>query len=176
MLLKLSLVVFLLGQLISCSLYDDTSTLKLVQVISRHGDRTPIFFYQTDPYRDMKYWPDGVDELTPQGKDRMYHFGLTLRHRYGNFLTYNPKEIYARSSSTNRDLETVYAVLAGLYPPKGRLIWSNKTGIDQLAHNWQPIAVQTVEEARDELLKDPACVAAEKAKAEMYNSSRVRKE
>lgn len=39
--------------------------LKLVFLIHRHGDRSPIAFYPRDPYSDPnKYWPDGLGQLT----------------------------------------------------------------------------------------------------------------
>lgn len=32
--------------------------------IFRHGDRTPVEPYPTDPYRDPKFWPTGFGQLT----------------------------------------------------------------------------------------------------------------
>ncbi|KAJ8941635.1 hypothetical protein NQ318_010661 [Aromia moschata] len=32
-------------------------------IIFRHGERTPIMFYPTDPYQNSSYW-DGLGQLT----------------------------------------------------------------------------------------------------------------
>lgn len=40
-------------------------TLRMVFIIHRHGDRTPIQLYPKDPYQDqIKFWPDGWAQLT----------------------------------------------------------------------------------------------------------------
>lgn len=61
---------------------------QLLQVIAvyRHGDRTPIMLYETDPYKNYS-WPDGLGgELTNQGKERMWHLAKFYRNRYEHFL------------------------------------------------------------------------------------------
>ncbi|CAG7825207.1 unnamed protein product [Allacma fusca] len=41
------------------------TTLRLAQVVYRHGDRAPMYIYPTDPYTDVqKYWPNGLGQLT----------------------------------------------------------------------------------------------------------------
>ena len=42
--------------------------LEFVFVLYRHGDRTPIDMYPTDPYKDPSNWPVGFGQLTPRGK------------------------------------------------------------------------------------------------------------
>ncbi|CAG2101297.1 unnamed protein product [Medioppia subpectinata] len=144
----------------------DTSTLILVQIVQRHGDRTPLQFYHGDPYANDS-WPDGLGELTPQGKHRMYETGRQLRHRYGQWLGVSPKTIYQRSAATNRCLESAYAVSAGMYRPEGRWVWDRPL---ELAHLWQPMAVQTVPSDIDPLLEVPTCPAADNIYNQQVNS------
>jgi len=42
----------------------DLSTLKLVQVIFRHGERVPEKPYPTDPYNSNSFWKEGWGQLT----------------------------------------------------------------------------------------------------------------
>ncbi|CAG2169032.1 unnamed protein product [Oppiella nova] len=130
-----------------------------------------IAFYKNDPYKQEK-WVDGLGELTPRGKHRMYTFGQLLRQRYGDtFLGDSPKNMQIRSSSSDRCLESASALATGLYPPKNRWIWSEKDAIAQL---WQPIAIQTVLKAEDGLLvPNSDCPAADAAYQEIMHSKPV---
>lgn len=38
--------------------------IKLFLKIFRHGDRTPVDPYPTDPYLNLTYWPEGYGQLT----------------------------------------------------------------------------------------------------------------
>lgn len=47
----------------------ELNTLKLVQIIHTHGDRTPSKFVQNDPYSIVPhFWPEGIGQLTYLGK------------------------------------------------------------------------------------------------------------
>lgn len=124
-----------------------TKTLKLVQVVFRHGDRTPVNTYPTDPYKDPSNWPIGWGQLTNNGKERHYHLGHYLRQRYDAFLseTYSDKEVYVRSTDVDRTLMSAASNLAGLFPPKGDQRWDQSL-------EWQPIPIHTVPQAEDLLL------------------------
>jgi len=37
---------------------------KILLQIFRHGDRTPVDPYPTDPYRNLTFWPEGYGQLT----------------------------------------------------------------------------------------------------------------
>ncbi|XP_054161855.1 venom acid phosphatase Acph-1-like [Oppia nitens] len=126
----------------------DISTLKLLQIVHRHGDRAPTesYFPPNDPYKSIKYWPMGFNELTALGRYRMYSFGQFIRQEYHNYFgeQYSPREVYARSSLTDRCLESVSCLLAGAYPPKHfNWKWNDSTGSQQLSSVWQPITVET---------------------------------
>lgn len=116
-------------------------------VIYRHGDRTPVDTYPTDPYKDRSNWPVGFGRLTPRGKRMQYNLGKYLRSRYGALLgvDYDEKVIYVRSTDVDRTLMSAESNLAGLYPPKGDQIWNKDIP-------WQPIPVHTVDLEADNLL------------------------
>ncbi|CAG2110493.1 unnamed protein product, partial [Medioppia subpectinata] len=148
----------------------NTSTLVLLQIVQRYGDITPSLFYPGDPYANDT-WPDGLANLTPKGKRRMYETGRQLRHRYGQWLGVSPKTIYQRSASVNRCLESAYAVSAGMYQPEGRWVWDRPL---ELAHLWQPMAIQTVPTAIDPLLDVSAdCPVADTLDEDQNNSPQV---
>ena len=56
-----------------------------LQFVFRHGDRTPKSLYKKDPYRNYE-WPEGLAQLTTQGKQRMYEYGKVIRKRYANYI------------------------------------------------------------------------------------------
>ena len=98
----------------------DTSTLKLLQILHRHGDRTPTKFVDGDPFgQDMeKYWPIGKGQLTLKGKHRLYSLGQFFRKSYSDFFNKtSPKQVYVRSSIEHRCIESAGAFLAGAFPP-----------------------------------------------------------
>lgn len=69
-----------------------------------------------DPYGNAsQYWPQGLGQLTPKGRARMFAIGQYLRARYGDYLgdKYAPMEVFARSSGKDRCLASAQLVLAG---------------------------------------------------------------
>ncbi|CAG2110632.1 unnamed protein product [Medioppia subpectinata] len=162
----LQIYVLIISALISTAF---SSELKLLFVIHRHGDRTPIQCYPMDPYSNASYWPDGWGELTPVGKKRMFGVGSYLRKRYQHFLSDNPREVRIRSSGADRCLETVALVMAGLYRPEGRWQWS-----DNLGHEWQPFPIQTEPREMDGMLNSGSkCLVAEQELTRIHNSPEV---
>ncbi|XP_054156874.1 prostatic acid phosphatase-like, partial [Oppia nitens] len=144
--------------------------LKHVFVIHRHGERTPDYTYPNDPYGSVdKYWPDGWQQLTKKGKQRMYSLGKYIRKRYKNFLGDSPREVYARSSSKDRCLESVGLVLSALYPPVGRWKWDG-----QLGQHWQPIPIITVRFCEDGMLNPRSyCPTADRDRKQISKSKPV---
>jgi len=59
-------------------------TLLSVNLLFRHGDRTPIRPYPNDPHKDPSNWPVGFGQLTTRGKQMHYKLGKFLRSRYGS--------------------------------------------------------------------------------------------
>uniref|UniRef100_A0A7E4VDB4 DUF4470 domain-containing protein n=1 Tax=Panagrellus redivivus TaxID=6233 RepID=A0A7E4VDB4_PANRE len=114
-----------------------TDNLVYVTAIWRHGDRAPGDLpYPKDVY-DESYWPHGWEELSNLGMLQMHDLGAYFKQEYqGTFVntTYNYKEIYVRSSDSDRALVSAQAFMNGFYPPVGTDVW--QTGLD-----WQPIAI-----------------------------------
>ena len=132
----------------------DISTLKLLQIVHRHGDRTPIMFTPNDPFKNESYWTEGIGELTTKGKYRMYKLGQFIRQEYQSYLgdKYSPREVYARSSITDRCIESTSCLLSGAYPPIPKAWrWSQGSNAT-LGDVWQPIPIQTFMPKIDDLV------------------------
>nr|XP_018912827.1 PREDICTED: prostatic acid phosphatase-like [Bemisia tabaci] len=132
----------------SCkSTRDDPNEVVFVNVIFRHGDRSPIETYKNDPYSNASYWPMGWGQLTNKGKMQHYEFGRWMRDRYSKLLPeqYHRSDIYVQSTDVDRTLMSVESHLAGLYPPVSSQIWNQNL-------SWQPIPIHTVPESMDYIL------------------------
>lgn len=120
------------------------SSLVRLAVVFRHGDRAPLMTYPTDPYpfTDANYWPDGQGQLTIKGKQRMLKLGQMIGKKYGDFLAGNPRGAYVRSAGADRCLASAELVMAGVYPPAGRMLFHPRL-------NWQPIPIHAENQATD---------------------------
>lgn len=118
--------------------------LIFVNVIHRHGDRTPQYMYPTDPYPES-FWTEGLGMLTNLGKNQLFDLGKFMRHRYLGFLpiNYHDSDLHVESSEMSRILMSAYCSLAGLYEPHGEDIWS------PFVLNWQPIPVYSLPKSLD---------------------------
>jgi len=125
--------------------------VRMVHAVFRHGDRTPIDPFPTDPYRDAALWPVGFGQLTSLGKRQQLEAGRWLRERYAGFLgpQYTEEQIYIRSTDVDRTLMSAQALLAGLFPPEGYQRFSPDLP-------WQPVPVHTLPQAEDYLLSSHA--------------------
>ncbi|XP_046820171.1 prostatic acid phosphatase-like isoform X1 [Vespa crabro] len=121
-------------------------TVIFANVLYRHGDRTPIEPYPTDPYKNESLWPVPYGQLTNLGKSQHFYMGQWLRNRYSHLLSdlYSPYDIYIHSTDVDRTLMSAETNLAGLYPPKGNQIWN--------AIHWIPIPIHTIPESEDNVL------------------------
>lgn len=149
----LVLILFLLGQLDGFPtrpFYENETTLLLVHVIYRHGDRTPdqVSLYPTNPYyNEIHYSPYGYGQLLNKGKRRERDIGKALRKRYNKFLgsVWNIDALDVRSTDYNRTKMSAQLMLAGLWPPTSMNIW------DPLL-DWQPIPYNYEKSADDKEL------------------------
>ena len=78
---NLSKMINILLFLLFSTTYADLS-VKYAAIIFRHGDRTPVETYPTDPYRNESLWPVRFGELTNTGKEQHYQLGKWFRQRY----------------------------------------------------------------------------------------------
>ncbi|XP_014217364.1 testicular acid phosphatase homolog [Copidosoma floridanum] len=96
---------------------DNDLTLDLIQVIFRHGLRTPLeeearFINITDP----SIYGYDFGQLTKRGRKQEYTLGKFLRKNYHWFLsTYDQKELVAISTNVSRTKESLVLVLSGLF-------------------------------------------------------------
>jgi hypothetical protein len=160
----------------------DISTLKLLQIVHRHGERTPLktSFALNDPFRnETEYWKEGLGQLTIKGKYRMYKLGQFLRQNYDQYLgpTHSPREVYVRSSIEHRCIESVSCLLAGAYPPVTK-DWQWNKGTDaELGLKWQPFPIETFMPKTDDpmLVPDKKCPNVDKEVKEIMNSHEVKR-
>ncbi|XP_017758689.1 PREDICTED: venom acid phosphatase Acph-1-like [Eufriesea mexicana] len=131
--------------------------LKLVNVVFRHGDRTPDNNdnekYPNDPYLNNDFYPMGRGQLTNQGKMREYVLGRFLRQKYDAFLgdIYMSEYVSAISSDYDRTKMSLQLVLAGLYPPNNLQTWNKHL-------NWQPIPAQYLRRYEDNVFLPEDCL------------------
>ena len=73
-----------------------------------------------------------------------YDVGRYLRRRYGHFLGDDVHEVYARSTSRERCLESVELLVNGAYKPPSDSVWAwNRSEL------WIPVPVHTVHASYD---------------------------
>ncbi|CAG9819536.1 unnamed protein product, partial [Phaedon cochleariae] len=134
---------------------DERGTLKLINVLFRHGNRTAdsqAELYPRDPYLNNTYFPYGLGQLTRIGKRREYDIGVALRKRYNNFLGqyYYPEIVEAISTDYNRTKMSLQLVLAGLFPPRRDDMFDDN-------FFWQPIPFNYFPRPQDRVLLGVLC-------------------
>lgn len=155
-------------------------TLRIVNVLYRHGDRSPVTIYPKDPHQ-KDAWPQGMGWLSTTGMQQQYALGQYLRSEFGGLISadYKRTEILVQSSNEDRCLMSAYCNLAGLFPPSGDQVWNENL-------IWQPIPVHTRPQEEDkelnmgapcprydalyeQELQSPAVKAEEKENADFYD-------
>lgn len=86
----LFLIVLSLSLVVQAQNNDDN--LLLLQVLHRHGDRTPVVLYKNDHYTKADF-KEGLGQMTAVGKQRLFEFGAKLKTRYPNY--------FGKTKSTN---------------------------------------------------------------------------
>ncbi|CAF3282392.1 unnamed protein product [Rotaria sp. Silwood2] len=135
-------------------------------VIFRHGERTPVATFPTDPMRE-KDWPVGYGQLTTTGMEQQHRLGKYLRDRYGSILntTYIANEIYVRSTDYDRALMSAESNLVGLYPLDN--ISDDKIPI-------QPVPIHTVPQDQEFLLSMNTCPRYDQIQTQMSQTDQFK--
>ncbi|KAL1285283.1 putative acid phosphatase [Trichinella pseudospiralis] len=142
-----------------------TPTLELVQVIWRHGHRTPMRRVTLLKANDTNKWIPDLGELTKKGMKQQFLLGTILANRYMNqipLIETNTawQQIYIRSSNCNRTIVSALSNLAGF-------MHNSTSGLPNFhdwPQKWSPIPVHTEEEWKLRILRE--CPAAVKVKKE----------
>ncbi|KAH9588286.1 mitochondrial acyl carrier protein, variant 2 [Schistosoma haematobium] len=92
-----------------------TNDLLMVFILCRHGDRSPVHTFPTDPYR--KLWKMGYGQLTTYGAEQHQELGRIIRKMYSGFVpeVYHKDETLFRSSGTERTLMSANNFIRGFY-------------------------------------------------------------
>ncbi|RUS79984.1 hypothetical protein EGW08_012249, partial [Elysia chlorotica] len=161
-----------LSVVISGSLASPPSSLRLVAMVYRHGDRSPVGIYPKDINGEDK-WPMGLGWLTNIGKRQQFELGQYVKQRYDGFINttyYDHNEIAIESSGIERCLMSAYSHLAGLFPPQGDQVWNEDL-------KWQPIPVQTRPVKEDnKLAMQKKCPRYDELYQEVINSEAFKEE
>lgn len=122
-------------------------TLRLVTVITRHGERAPVDTYPNDPYIKDNMEPYGWGQLTNEGRRNQYNQGLFLRKRYDSFLgsMYSPDIFYLQTTAVDRTKMSGMLEAAALWKPNEKQ--SFKTDLP-----WQPVILFYQERSEDTLM------------------------
>lgn len=122
-------------------------TLRLVTVVTRHGERAPVDSYPNDPYIKDNMEPYGWGQLTNEGRRNQYNQGLFLRKRYDSFLgsMYSPDIFYLQSTAVDRTKMSGMLEAAALWKPNEKQ--SFKTDLP-----WQPVTLFYQERSEDTLM------------------------
>ena len=104
-------IIFLILILRKQSIASDSSTLKALFVVSRHGARAPSLVY--DAVNETA-WPNGMGQLTDRGKWQTHRIGEVLRIKYPKFLSGSMDEVEFRSARLPRIIESAQMIWKGL--------------------------------------------------------------
>ncbi|CAN7941937.1 unnamed protein product, partial [Ixodes hexagonus] len=144
----------------------DSSSLVLLQIVYRHGDRTPISTFKNDPH-PISTWKEGPGQLTKLGCMQHYELGAFLRQRYADYITGNPHELTVWSSDRDRCLMSASCHLAGMYVPSPQWVWDKDLP-------WQAVPIHTRPVYTDGMLVpgEAPCPEASKESERFKNSPR----
>nr|CDJ80665.1 Histidine acid phosphatase domain containing protein [Haemonchus contortus] len=137
---------------------DGDMELLLVQVIWRHGDRSPTKTFPTDPFQEgnWTFGGGGFGQLSPIGMKQHMKLGEFLRKTYVDDLKfldsrYSSKEIYVRSTDKNRTIISAISNMLGMYGQQnnGAVVGVDYPDDAGWPTGFVPIAIHTVDDDTD---------------------------
>ncbi|XP_067650144.1 prostatic acid phosphatase-like [Haliotis asinina] len=140
------------------------TTLSLVQLLFRHGDRAPQSTYPTDQYQQAT-WRMGWGMLTDVGAEQSFDLGRFLKDNYKqlNFGSLTDSEVYVRSTSVTRARMTAECVMEGML-----LANASQCNMKTML---QPVRVHYQDQSHDQLLSMAPCPLKESLKQEWRSTS-----
>ncbi|BES92556.1 acid) phosphatase [Nesidiocoris tenuis] len=132
-------------------LESEYGVVEYVNILFRHGARTPDSLAPGDPYRDMKYWPEGLGQLTKEGILQHFNLGVWLDRRYRHILPRDRSQVNEAinvfSTDWDRTLMSADAEMSGIFPiVRGDAArWSGLTSY--------PVPIHSVPPPTDKLLE-----------------------
>lgn len=124
-----------------------------------HGERTPLFTYDSEFYTTKAEYDRGVNKLTLEGEKHMNLIGVNTRKHFVDdiFLpkVYDPQTIMVRGPTDNPSVLSGYAYIMGIYP-------NSVEGVDLMQSFGDltelPINEREVNRVREDLYKRrPTC-------------------
>ncbi|XP_065201869.1 uncharacterized protein LOC135832508 [Planococcus citri] len=120
------------------SVSDQYGEIVYTSVYFISGSSTPPNPYPNDPYGNVTYWPEGINELTNDGKNELFKLGKWLKEKYAPVIgsNYNGSLISIESGASDIAITSAEILAAGLFPPRGQDMWNPLIF-------WQPTPVRS---------------------------------
>mmetsp|Transcript_13047 Transcript_13047/g.37013 ORF Transcript_13047/g.37013 Transcript_13047/m.37013 type:complete len:308 (+) Transcript_13047:68-991(+) len=152
-------VALLVGSMVVvlCAAEFPEGEVKMVVVLTRHGDRTPVRVFPNV----KSEWPEGWGQLTGVGMRQHYELGQHYRKKFVEEKAFipaqwHPHEIFARSTCRDRTLMSAQSFMLGLYPPGTGPVYSNTSDANErspaLPHSLAMFPIHTTGKEYDRIL------------------------
>lgn len=139
-----------------------------LQILFRHGDRSPTRLYPTSTHG--AFWSRGLGQLTNKGIWRAFNLGKYFKKTYIDDLgflppMFNTADVAIRSSGYDRTIMTAQSVMTAMYPPTSD---QAKWNLEDPQFPWQPIPIHSVPKKDDLILQNNQCPRFQQLKYEVF--------